>query len=182
MIIKDYQQISTKQGDSGTSKNYSNETYTKDDILFETLGTIDELSSQLGLTYHYTKYEFIKTIQQRLQTINTLIATNKAANVERFENLTKIQAEDIEALEKEEAAFLEANPLEPRFVLPGSDATLNNAYFDLARAIARRAERTAVRFINHYKRDDLDKPRQYLNRLSDLLFILARNYDLGEEK
>ncbi len=180
MIIKDYQQISTKQGDKGTSKNYSNETYTKDDILFETLGTMDELSSTLGLTYHYTHYEFIKTIQHMLQTINTLIATNKALNEERYEKLTKVTEQDIEALEQEEAHHLEKNPLEPRFVLPGSEATKPNAYFDLSRAITRRAERTLVRFINTYEREDLDKPRQYLNRLSDLLFILARNYQKGD--
>ena len=52
--IDDYRFISTTKGDKGTSKNYSNEEFSKSDILFDALGSLDELSSVLGVVYHYT--------------------------------------------------------------------------------------------------------------------------------
>ncbi|MFW5914108.1 MAG: ATP:cob(I)alamin adenosyltransferase, partial [Bacillota bacterium] len=75
MGINKVENISTKKGDTGTSRDYSNLPYPKDDILFETLGTIDELSAVLGIAYHHTHYEQIKIIQKTLQAINALIAT-----------------------------------------------------------------------------------------------------------
>lgn len=176
MKIKDVNTISTKKGDSGTSKNYSNQTFTKDDILFETLGSMDELSSILGLTFHHSNYEKIKTYQTTLQAINALIATDRNANEERYDKLRQINEKDIEALEAEGQRHLDQNPLEPRFVLPGSEASPSGAYFDLSRAVCRRAERTLVRYVNHTQRQDLVYAQKFLNRLSDLLFILARSF------
>ncbi|MFH5882148.1 MAG: cob(I)yrinic acid a,c-diamide adenosyltransferase [Candidatus Izemoplasmataceae bacterium] len=176
MHIKDIKQISTKKGDSGTSRNYSNDLYSKDDVLFDTLGTMDELSSFLGLTFHYTNYEKIKTIQATLQAINALIATNVKTHKETYDKLRHINEKDIQFIEEEEQTLLSHAPIEPRFFLPGSEASIAGAYFDLARAICRRAERMLVKFINTNEREDLSFVRQYLNRLSDLLFILARNF------
>ena len=69
-IIKNINQISTKKGDLGKSKNYSNEEFYKSDLLFNTLGDMDELSSSLGMAYHHTTYkEEIKDIQRDLQDI-----------------------------------------------------------------------------------------------------------------
>ncbi|MFP4286281.1 MAG: ATP:cob(I)alamin adenosyltransferase [Candidatus Izemoplasmataceae bacterium] len=176
MRIDKINQISTKKGDTGFSKNYSNEAFPKDDILFETLGSMDELSSLLGLTYHYTQYEKIKTIQNTLQACNSLIATNIKTNKATYDKLRQINELDINFIEEEEETLLTNNPLEPRFVLPGSEASLEGAYFDYARAVCRRCERALVRFVNTYDREDLIYVKKYLNRLSDLLFILARNY------
>ena len=176
MRIDKVSQISTKKGDGGFSKNYSNEAFPKDDILFETLGAMDELSSLLGLTYHYAQYEKIKTIQNTLQACNSLIATNIETHKETYDKLRQINELDINFLEEQEQELLSVKPLEPRFVLPGSEASLEGAYFDLARAVCRRTERTLVRFVNTYNREDLIYVKKYLNRLSDLLFILARNY------
>ena len=176
MKIDNVHTISTKKGDRGTSKNYSNQSFQKDDILFDTLGTIDELSSVLGITYHHTNHEKIKGIQATLQAINALIATDQTVHPERYEALRKIDERDIVALEEEGQKYLSQNPLEPRFVLPGSEASKGGAYFDLSRAVCRRAERTLVRYVNHTERNDLDGPKKYLNRLSDLLFILARSF------
>ncbi len=174
MSIKDVSQISTKKGDKGQSKNYSNELFYKDELLFETLGTIDELSANLGLTYHQTKYQPIKTIQKTLQAINSLVATNPKKDA--YQNLRKISEDDIAFLEDLEAKLLKQKSIKPVFHLPGSDTSFENAYFDLSRTIARRAERMLVRFTRALKRDDLDQPMAYLNRLSDLLFLAARNY------
>lgn len=181
MGINKVNHISTKKGDKGTSRDYSNHPYPKDDALFETLGTIDELSAVLGIAYHYTHYEQIKVIQKTLQAINSLVATNPDQDEKRYSEIRKIGEKDTEFIETEEEKLLLTKEIEPSFHLPGSDTSLENAYFDYARTVCRRAERTMVRFINTKEREDLDYPRAYLNRLSDLLFILARNFQ-GENK
>ncbi|MFP4078609.1 MAG: ATP:cob(I)alamin adenosyltransferase, partial [Candidatus Izemoplasmataceae bacterium] len=148
MGINKVENISTKKGDTGTSRDYSNLPYPKDDILFETLGTIDELSAVLGIAYHHTHYEQIKVIQKTLQAINALIATDPKNDPERYETLRKIGEKDIGFIETEEEKQLITKEIEPEFHLPGTDTTLENAYFDYARTVCRRAERTIVRFIN----------------------------------
>ncbi len=168
--------ISTKQGDKGSSKNYSNESLPKHDVMFETIGTIDELSSLLGLTFHQTDYEQIKTIQRTLQSINSLIATNPSIDEEKYQSLRQIKEEDIGFIEKEEDVVFKRKQIEPKFHLPGSDTSRANAYFDYARAVTRRAERMLVRYMQLRGRDDLAMSAKYLNRLSDLMFLLARNY------
>ncbi len=181
MGINKLDHISTKKGDKGTSSDYSNHPYPKDDALFETLGTIDELSAVLGIAYHHTHYEQIKIIQKTLQAINALVATNPEKDPKRYETLRKIGEKDIAFIEREEEKLLLEKDIEPTFHLPGTDTSLENAFFDYARTVCRRTERTMVRFINTKSREDLDHPRSYLNRLSDLLFILARNFQ-GETK
>jgi cob(I)alamin adenosyltransferase len=172
--IDNYKVISTTKGDKGTSKNYSNEEFSKSNILFHTLGTIDELSSTLGLTYHYTDHKAqIKNIQLTLQHINSLVATNvSSANYSKLLQITELDVSELEAYEQ---SLLAESNVEPLFVLPGSDTTLEGAYFDLSRSIARRAERTLVLFIEMTERSDLKYCLSYINRLSDLLFIFARS-------
>lgn len=170
MKIDDIKYISTKSGDQGTSANYDNVRYLKDDILFETLGTIDELSSNLGLVYQVTHIEDIPQIQQDLQDINSLIATS---NQERRSKLRQIKDLDIEKLERLEKEYLKEAHITHEFVLPGSES-IESAYLDIARTITRRAERRMVSFIHTNQRNDLDNALKYVNRLSDLLFIMAR--------
>ncbi|MCF7927094.1 MAG: cob(I)yrinic acid a,c-diamide adenosyltransferase [Candidatus Izimaplasma sp.] len=175
MNLNKVNQISTKAGDQGKSKNYSNESFFKSDYLFEAMGTIDELSSFLGLSYHYVELEnrqAITTIQQTLQNIMSLIASTKK---EQFAQLTQISEKDIADLERIEQSLLDKNPLSRGFVLPGSSGTKAAAYLDVSRALARRAERRIVAYVNHTSRDNLDNIMKYINRLSDLLFIMARN-------
>ncbi|MCF7925741.1 MAG: ATP:cob(I)alamin adenosyltransferase [Candidatus Izimaplasma sp.] len=174
--IDDYKQISTQKGDQGTSKNYSNEAFSKSDITFDTLGTIDELSSFLGLTFHHVPYQDeIQMIQKTLQHINSLIATNPNDIEKR--KLSPITQDDIDDLETIEARVLKTCTIEPRFVLPGSESSQAGAYLDIARALARKAERMVNTFYEQKARNKSDKLLAYLNRLSDLLFILARSLD-----
>ena len=97
MKIDKIRQISTKLGDKGSTKNYSNLSFKKSDILFEVLGTIDELSSFLGLAYHYSNYENIIVIQKHLQNINSMIATEP--NSENYSKILKITMEDVNWIE-----------------------------------------------------------------------------------
>jgi len=171
--IDDYKFISTAKGDKGTSRNYSNEEFSKSDILFDTLGSIDELSSALGVVYHYTESkDEIRLIQKTLQNISSLVATSTSSS--QRDKLAEINNEDIKELEKQEQGLLAKSKILPKFVLPGSDTSKTGAYFDLARSIARRTERNLVRFIEKNQRNDLQYCLMYINRLSDLLFIYAR--------
>lgn len=171
MKIEKYTQISTKKGDKGSSKNYSNEEFLKDDIVFDLVGTIDELSSLLGVTYHYSTFkEEIKAIQRVLQTINSLVATT---DEKRRTQLVQVNVEDVAHLEKLEQELLKGLSIERIFVLPGSETSKDKAYLHLSRAVTRRAERVLVRFIKSNERSDLYDALSYVNRLSDLLFIMA---------
>ena len=170
MKIDKLNQISTGVGDKGTSINFNNIKYSKDDILFEALGTIDEVSSILGICFQVTNYKEIKTIQRTLQDINSQIATSTK---DKRNQLNLISQSDIDYLEKTETQFLKTSHITHEFVLPGSESK-QSAFLDLARTVTRRSERKIVSFINNYERDDLDLCLIYLNRLSDLLFIMAR--------
>lgn len=172
--IDNYKFISTSTGDKGTSRNYSNEVFSKSDVLFETLGNVDELSSILGILYHYTEQtNEIKTIQKILQNISSLVATTNEDV--RKNKLVQVDEENVIFLEQLEQVVLSHSNIEPKFVLPGSDTSKVGAYYDLSRSIARRAERSLVRFAEVNQREDLDYCIKYLNRLSDLLFIYARS-------
>lgn len=171
MKLDKYTQISTKKGDKGTSKNYSNEEFGKDDLVFEVLGTFDELSSLLGVVFHYVKYkDEIMEIQRLLQTINSMVATTDS---KRLESIERVEIADIKYLEDVEQRLLSNVSIERIFVLPGSETTKENAYIHLGRTVARRAERTLVRYIRFTQREDLYEAVSYINRLSDLLFIMA---------
>ena len=172
--IDNYKVISTTSGDKGLSKNYSNVELSKSNILFEALGNIDELSSTLGNLYHKTvEKDIIRLIQQKLQNISSLIATSDDSA--RRESISKITKHDIEVIEELEQRLLSNTVIEPLFVLPGSDTSMLGAYYDIARAVTRRAERSLVMFTEINRRSDLDFCLMYLNRLSDLLFIYARS-------
>lgn len=175
--LNELKYVSTKTGDKGFSKNYSNESIPKTDILFDTLGNIDELNSSIGLSYHYAnKYqEDLRIIQKDLQNIMSIIATNVTSK--QYQKITQIKEEDIVKLEIIEEQILKKHPLKPVFALPGSDCLKEGAYLDLTRSIARRVERMVLKFKTLNDRDDLDKVSRYLNRLSDLLFLMARSYD-----
>lgn len=173
MELDNIKHVSTKTGDKGTSKNYSNETFRKSYILFDVLGTLDELSSFLGLAYHYTKYEDIKNIQKNLQKLMALVATSP--ETKNYENLEKCNQTDINEMETTMQNLLEEKPIEPKFYLPGSEKTKKGSYLDVCRAVARRAERRMDEFILDTNRTDLETVRSYMNRLSDYLFILSCN-------
>ena len=95
----------------------------------------------------------------------------------KYAKLTKISVDDVNRLESIEQIILDEKPLQPRFVLPGSDSSKTGSFFDLSRAIARRCERSVIKFKEYNKRDDLGTVLKYLNRVSDLLFIMARSFD-----
>jgi len=175
MKITDAKQISTKIGDEGFSKNLANQILSKDDLLFEALGTLDELDAILGLCFHYSKNPFILKIQKTIQAINAGIAYDSTSKQKPPLSWEAFGLSEVTDLENEEQKMLDIKPLEGRFSLPGSEDSLQGAYFDWTRTVARRAERVLVRYLRHSQRMDLGVVLKYMNRLSDLLYIFARN-------
>jgi len=175
MKLTEVRQISTTLGDEGFTKNLANEVLSKDDVLFETLGTLDELSAFLGLCYHQNRDEFVKTIQAAILAINAGIAFDPASLLKKPVSWEKFGPEDVSAIEKEEQRLLDLQPIEGRFTLLGSEDSATGAQYNVARTVCRRAERTLVRYLRQTGRTDLGIALKYINRLSDLLFIMTKN-------
>ena len=165
--------IYTRRGDSGETDLFGSGRVPKDHLRVEAYGAVDELNATLGLcaatTPEAALREFVQSLQCGLFELGAYLATPEARHREAMKMHEPSEAA-IAALEARIDAFeAELPPLE-RFVLPGG--TLSAAHFHLARTVCRRAERLAVA---------LDRAASlapsavmYLNRLSDLLFVLAR--------
>jgi cob(I)alamin adenosyltransferase len=140
----------------------------------ETYGTIDEATSNIGLARALAKSERTKAvlvdIQRDLYTMMAELAFTSAMRQGKFH----ITAEHVARIEAETDALEIDVPLPPHFVLPGDSVA--GAALDVARAVIRRAERLAVK-LAHEGEVENDQILAYLNRLSSLLFILARFED-----
>lgn len=191
----DFDLVTTRNGDTGKSSTFDGCEQSKDSAVFHAVGAIDELSSYLGLIRNIivenpvrgprkmiararARQELLR-IQKELQTGMSLVATNPQFNKrhkptnELYLSLTQLEDSHINAVEKWQKRILSSEVIiSTQFVPPG--ATTESGYVDIARAICRRAERDIVRFMNENERHDLKYVSMYLNRLSDVLFILAR--------
>lgn len=168
--------VYTKNGDRGTTSLMNGLSVSKSDDRIELLGTIDELSSCIGLAKVLSDAESkeeLSHIQRNLIQIMAGIADPRDLNY-RFsqEETTALE----HAIDEMEAAF----PRVKEFVLYGGCEL--SARLDFARAVARRAERRFRRVSQNYGSDA--KAVQYINRLSDYLYICARytDYKVEHEK
>jgi cob(I)alamin adenosyltransferase len=167
--------IYTKTGDRGMTSLIGGSKVPKSHLRIEAYGTVDELNSHLGLCRDLLDDDDAPTrdrlldIQDRLFTIGSTLACDPGK--ESGMQLPSLEAADIEALEGEIDRMTEATPPMRAFILPGGHPSVSQLH--IARCVCRRAERSCVRL------DDADAPDharviQYLNRLSDYLFTLAR--------
>lgn len=163
--------ISTKTGDKGTTSLWSGERVSKDDHRVEAYGTVDELDSHIGEAKHYVKIEKVKEILEKVQ--NDLMKVMGELAALSKEYLIPLKNEDIEWLTGLVYEFEQIVQLKG-FVIPGN--TIQSAKLDICRTIARRAERRVIALSHDSVVDPL--VMQYINRLSDLLYIMAR----AEEK
>jgi len=171
--LKDMRQIVTKNGDAGTSKDYVGDIHPKNDVLFDCLGTIDELSSSLGLSYHYCHESSIKHIQRILQKIASLVAT--PSDHELRKKIDGVSDDDIAFLETAIQQELDTKDIETAFVLPGSEQSKKGAYLNMSRAVTRRCERVFTAFIGDKDDEELKRGLAFMNRLSDYLYVLAHD-------
>ncbi len=162
--------IYTKRGDKGETSLYEEGNtqrirVAKDSLKVEVLGEIDELNSFLGIIKAQTKdkdlNQVLKKIQENLLRIGSIIA---GARLNFLSTNTKNLERLIDDLEK-------SLPVLKNFLIPGG--SLDASHLQYARAITRRVERKVLALAKEEK----VKPQilSYLNRLSDALFMLARN-------
>lgn len=169
--------IYTKTGDKGTTSLFDNKRVSKDDIRVESYGTVDELVSFLGLAKNYIDEEEIYNIIQEVQNKLFTVASNLAT-----EDKTKVKYhiidEDIKYLEENIDEYMGRlnNPI--GFIVPGSGK--KSGYLHVCRTICRRAERRIITLGSYSEVDPL--VIKYVNRLSDLIYALARYLEEEEIK
>jgi cob(I)alamin adenosyltransferase len=156
--------IYTRTGDEGETSLGDRSRVPKTDPRVAAFGAVDELNSQLGLALAADVPEALRDVLERVQ--NELF--DLGADVSRpGDDGLRVTAGQVEALEEDCDRFNAELPPLKSFVLPGGDAAA--ARLHVARAVCRRAEIAALRV------DGLGRNVPvYLNRLGDLLFILAR--------
>lgn len=164
--------VTTGTGDTGYTGLLGEQRVPKYDPRPETFGTVDEATSALGLARALTRdqraKEIIYTVQQELYLLMGELATPP----ESYEKMgLRMTAEHVARLEQTEEALKQEVEIPNKFIIPGD--TQDGAALDLARTIIRRAERLAVRLLHDGIIANGEVVR-YLNRLSDLVFILAR--------
>ena len=163
--------ISTRNGDGGTTRLGGGEQISKADARVEAYGAIDELNTVIGVARaHCDDAEIctaIRAIQRELFIVGSAVSTRAGAN----KPVPEISRAMVRALD----ALVERWEAEPGILrdwsIPGEFA--GSAGFDMARAICRRAERANVRYVTS---GGVVQPTvlEYLNRLSDVLWLAAR--------
>lgn len=170
--------ITTKSGDMGTTALFGGERVAKSDPRIDACGSIDELTCNLGLVIVKVpekKYKILLTeIQKHLYEIMAVISGGES-------QLTEIPTHTRE-IENIIYGLELRLPKLNQFILPGGSEL--SALFHISRAVCRRAERTCV---NAFMKFGPKSPKafghamQYINRVSDLLFMMAREYNGNEE-
>lgn len=164
--------VTTKAGDSGYTGLLGPERVPKYDPRVEACGEVDEATSALGLARASVAEPRLRDAILAAQRDLYVLMAELAATPEVAARLARrISGADVQRLEELEESLLAEVPVGPDFVMPGS--TLPGATLDLARAVTRRAERRIAR-LAHDRLVDNPAILQYANRLSDLLFVMAR--------
>jgi ATP:cob(I)alamin adenosyltransferase len=165
--------ITTKTGDGGETSLWTGERVRKDDLRVETYGTLDELSSFLGLARHSCRLDSTLAALERVQRDLYRACTELASATPPEKGL--IGPADEERITADIRALEAAVPLSG-FVLPGM--TPGSAALDVARTVCRRAERLMVALSREASLGE--NVRRYVNRLSDYLFMLARSEEAAQ--
>jgi cob(I)alamin adenosyltransferase len=176
--------IYTRKGDTGTTGLlYGGERVSKADLRTDAYGTTDEAVSALGLARaalpaeaRAALVELTVRLQRELFVVGAELATHADRRSRLTAGTTLVTAEMVTALEGEIDALEALHPMPAEFVLPGE--TMAGAAYDLARTTTRRAERRAVALAAEGGLPG-SQVVPYLNRLADLLFVMARAADGG---
>lgn len=160
----------TKKGDNGTSKTLgAANCIPKSDLVFESLGNIDELNSWLGFINASLKGKRTKNLKEEILEIQYDLFTVQAELAGSKKNLPKNRIIWLEKI----ISNYETHCLMPKgFVVPGAEK--ETALFDVARTVARRAERSVVRIKEKNSGMASSVILSYLNRLSSYLYVCAR--------
>lgn len=158
-------QIATRTGDAGTTGLGDNQRVSKNSLRVHAMGDVDELNSHIGVLLCETIQQDVRDILVEIQ--HQLFNLGGELSIPGFELLKAEAVLDLdEALERYNADL----PRLKEFILPAGNRAAVLSH--VCRTVARRAERAVVALGN--EEAIKDAPRQYLNRLSDLMFVLAR--------
>lgn len=164
--------IYTRSGDQGETGLANGERLTKTDLLFEVMGDVDELNAQLGMIRALNSDKSIdqqlSKVQHKLFDLGAQVAQYKGNNID---------TDDIKTLEQWIDQWQDQLAPLKQFILPAGSQSGSAAH--LARSICRRAERKAWQASTDHEVET--EVTQYLNRLSDYLFVLARVLNGGDE-
>jgi cob(I)alamin adenosyltransferase len=158
-------QIATRTGDNGTTGLGDNTRVSKDSLRVHAMGDVDELNSHIGLLLCEAMPEGVRTLLVEVQ--HQLFNLGGELSIPGFELL---KPEAVLALDEALEKHNEHLPRLQEFILPAGTRAASQAH--VCRTVARRAERAVVAL--EAQEALKDTPRQYLNRLSDLMFVLAR--------
>ena len=171
--------VYTKSGDKGKTDLIGGTSVPKDDIRVISYGEIDELNVLIGFCAFHLKN--IKSFESKEYLLSRLISIqNELFNLgtvlasigyDSSSNLPKIDRDDVFLLEKDIDTMNKSLDSLNSFVLPGGNEII--LHLHLSRVVCRRAERSVVSVVNEYKEEDTIII-EYLNRLSDYLFVLGR--------
>ncbi|MCR4764949.1 MAG: cob(I)yrinic acid a,c-diamide adenosyltransferase [Bacteroidaceae bacterium] len=172
--------VYTRTGDKGTTSLVGGQRVSKSDIRLESYGTIDELNSHIGLLisllHNAHDVELLTHLQKLLFVVGSNLATDQS-NTE-LKAASVVHLEDIQMLEKEIDTIDAALPQLRAFVLPGGCQA--SAQCHVCRTVCRRAER---RILSLGEQAEIQPELlQFVNRLSDYLFVLARKINIDENK
>lgn len=162
--------IYTKTGDKGYTTLKKIQNISKTDDRIQLLGTMDELTSNIGLVKATITTKSIKTQLEYIQK-NLMIIMSSIAD--QYNRQYVIMESQVKQLEEEINHLEDLFPRKKEFVLPGSN--ICSAQIDITRAVARRAERWLIQVDKKYNVDQNFKG--YINRISDYLYLLARYSD-----
>lgn len=167
--------IITKTGDRGDTGLLYGGRVPKDDPRVEAYGTVDEAVSALGLARALSRFsrvrEAVLSIQKELFTVGAELATD-TRQYDRFDaHFKRVSPDQVAHLEEMFQGIEAEIAMPPTFIVPG--ATPASAALDLARTVVRRAERRAVDLQRNGMLLNMEIIR-YLNRLSDVIYALAR--------
>lgn len=168
--------IYTKTGDKGQTSLLGGSRVPKTHLRIEAYGSVDELNAHLGLVrdqainqQNTARQALLLSIQNNLFVVGSILATASAEEREKFK-LPSLCEDDILALEQAIDDLNETLPPLRNFILPGGHPSISMA--QVARCVCRRAERQVIALSLEASVDDIII--QYLNRLSDYLFMLCR--------
>lgn len=176
--------IYTKTGDQGNTSLFDGQRVPKHHQRIEAYGTLDELNAYIGLlmsqgiAQEYKKQ--LGAIQNELFVLGAQLANPQEESTQSSRKTPAIEPEHITALETAIDQMNTVLPAMTHFILPGGHTIVS--YCHIARTVCRRAERRATLLSENHNVPS--QVIQYLNRLSDYLFVLARKltFDLGVEE
>ena len=174
--------IYTKIGDEGKTTFFGCGLVGKDDPRIEAFGALDELNSVIGVTLCFVEDARLRETLMKIQNDLFQVGSDLAGSAIKNEKIPMITDDHVKELEEAIDELEEKLGMPQKFILP--NGTVSSCFLHLCRSITRRAERSlvSVRDVININSTML----RYINRLSDMLYVLARQankeYDVAEQQ